>query len=320
MASASRNCHAIVHRVSLNRNCTPPRCVARSSIVNLLLQELTLASGAEWRPPSEAWWFVGIVDGAAYWLGRPTSVSLDPQSVLVVPSTAHGYLRASQIASTRIVFFGFVPDTIVGVFTVSDRFQVALPVDPGSSTARVLSPQDPFAKEFNALRSTRVANTSLIFRCQLLGFAVRVLNSLEPHSTPEPSTAPKTSTVRRLGVLVQKLSDTDLIRFNGEQLASHCGCSVRHFRRLFKQVMGVSLQEKQSELRMLKAKQMLLESDLPVVEIALACGFHHQSLFHSMFKEWFGTTPGQWRTHHRNSSPLPPLTVGPELGQALPRS
>lgn len=292
--------------------------------MNLLLQETTLAAGTEWRPPSEAWWFVGIVDGAAYWLGRPTSLSLDPNSVLVVPSTAQGYIRASQLASTRIVFFGFVPDTIVGVFTVSDRFQVALPVDPGSSSARVLPPQEAFAKEFNTLRSTRVANTSLVFRCQLLGFAVRVLNSLESQTTQDPTTATKTPTVRRLGILVQKLSDTDLIRFNGEQLASHCGCSVRHFRRLFKQVMGVSLQEKQSELRMLKAKQMLLESDLPVVEVALACGFHHQSLFHSMFKEWFGATPGQWRAQHRKpitlSNPLSNPSSSPESGQHLPMS
>lgn len=306
--------------MSSDRNCDPSICIVRCRIVNLLLQETTLASGAEWRPPSEAWWFVGIVDGAAYWLGRPTSLSLDPQSLLVVPSTAQGYLRASQIASTRIVYFGFVPDTIVGVFTVSDRFQVALPADPGTSVARVVPAQDPFAKEFASLRSSRVANTSLVFRCQLLGFAVRVLNYIEPQSTQDASIQAKSSKVRRLGVLVQKLSDTDLIRFNGEQLASHCDCSVRHFRRLFKQVMGVSLQEKQSELRMLKAKQMLLESDLPVVEIALACGFHHQSLFHSMFKEWFGTTPGQWRARHRASPSLQELTVGPELGQPLPRS
>jgi AraC-like DNA-binding protein len=215
-----------------------------------------------------------------------------------------------------------VPDTIVGVFTVSDRSQVALPTESADSTARFFPPTHSFSQEFLSLRSSRNTSTSLIYRCQLLGFAVRVLNNAEfhppTHSTLLESDAP--TTTRRLGILVQRLSDSDLIRFTGDQLAQHCSCSVRHFRRLFRQVMGVSLQQKQSELRMLKAKQLLVETNMPVVEVALECGFHHQSLFHSMFKTWFGVTPGQWRTQNRPSPSVPTREADPGIGHALTSS
>lgn len=284
--------------------------------MNLILQEIILPAGTEWRTPNTAWWFVCIAEGAAYWLGKPSAVALDPNSVVVIPGMGDGCIRSSQLSQTRLSYFGFLPDTIVGVFTISDRHHVALPSSTQDSHARFFKPNDPIALDFAAIRSTRIINSSMVFRCNLLGFAIRVLNGLESRELPTDTDTTKTTTARRLSILVKKLSDTDLIRFTGDQLASHCGCSVRHFRRLFRHVMGVSLQQKQSELRMLKAKQLLLETDLSIVEVALACGFHHQSLFHSMFKEWFNSTPGQWRSKNRPNL-LPTDTLSEALNTSL---
>lgn len=288
-----------------------PASLATNS--NLLLQELTVPAGEEWQPPDAAWWFVRIVDGAAYWLGKPQPISLEKGMLLLLPGTAAGCIRSSQINPTRISYFAFIPDAIVGVFTVTDRAQVSLPAGPAATAPRAYPPDSAFAQELAGLTSGRPLSTSLIFRCQLLGFAVRVLNECEPAANPNPptpspaaGTAPTTDlhgVNQRLTVLVRRLADADLVRLSGEELAQQCGCSVRHFRRLFRKVMGVSLQYRQSELRMLKARQMLIESDLPVVEISKACGFHHQSLFHAMFKAWVGVTPGQWRARERASKP-----------------
>lgn len=276
---------------------------------NLLLQELTVPAGEEWVPPAAAWWFVRIVDGAAYWLGKPRPIALEKGMLLLLPGTATvtGCIRSSQINPTRLAYFAFIPDDIVGVFTVTDRAQVSLPAGPAVTAPRAYPPDSSFAQELASLTGGRTLSTSLIFRCQLLGFAVRVLNECEPvtgSNAPAAATgnAPVTDVHgvnQRLTVLVRRLADADLVRLSGEELAIQCGCSVRHFRRLFRKVMGVSLQYRQSELRMLKARQMLIESDLPIVEVSKACGFHHQSLFHAMFKTWFGMTPGQWRTRER---------------------
>lgn len=274
---------------------------ALGSCVNLLLQETTLAPTEEWRPTSTAWWFVRLASGVAYWIGQPESIALEVDSLLVLGGASGGCIRASQLSPARLIHFCFEPDAIVGVFTVSDRNSVAVPPDPHVPMAHCLGASDPLSQEFAVLCNSRSSGNSLIFRCQLLGFAVRLLNA---SSSPQPEANPslsRTATQRRIGLLVERISDSDLIRFNSEQLAEQCGCSVRHFRRLFRQVMGVSLQEKQSELRMLKARQLLLETDMPVVEVSLACGFHHQSLFHSMFRHRFQMTPGQWRIRQRET-------------------
>ena len=43
------------------------------------------------------------------------------------------------------------------------------------------------------------------------------------------------------------------------------------------------------------AKELLLHSGLPMVEIALKCGFADQACFIRAFRKLLDTTPGEWR-------------------------
>jgi transcriptional regulator GlxA family with amidase domain len=46
------------------------------------------------------------------------------------------------------------------------------------------------------------------------------------------------------------------------------------------------------------AKELLLHSGLPMVEIALKCGFADQACFIRAFRKLLDTTPGEWRRMH----------------------
>jgi AraC family transcriptional regulator len=79
------------------------------------------------------------------------------------------------------------------------------------------------------------------------------------------------------------------------QVASECKLSVSHFVRAFKQTVGQPPYRWLLQQRIDASKELLLHSGLPMVEIALKCGFADQACFIRAFRKLLRTTPGEWR-------------------------
>ncbi len=80
-----------------------------------------------------------------------------------------------------------------------------------------------------------------------------------------------------------------------EELASTLGLSTSHFRYLFRQMTGQPFHKYLIGLRLEKAKQLLLEDDLPVSRVASAVGFTGLSHFSRAFTARFKLSPTQFR-------------------------
>ncbi len=80
-----------------------------------------------------------------------------------------------------------------------------------------------------------------------------------------------------------------------EQMASVGHLSASHFARVFKKETGKAPMEYVSELRLDRAKKMLLAGDKSVTEIALLCGFGSPSYFSSCFQKEYKMTPSEYR-------------------------
>jgi AraC family transcriptional regulator len=79
------------------------------------------------------------------------------------------------------------------------------------------------------------------------------------------------------------------------ELADECRLSRSHFARAFKTTTGHSPHVWLLRRRVDNAKQLLVESETPLSEIALACGFADQSHMTKVFSKVVGFTPGAWR-------------------------
>ena len=83
-------------------------------------------------------------------------------------------------------------------------------------------------------------------------------------------------------------------RFTLDDLAREAGVSRFHFARLFRVSTGESPMAYLLKSRIERAKQMLLQSDRPVCEIAAALGFCDQSHLTRTFRRMTGLTPREF--------------------------
>ena len=84
-------------------------------------------------------------------------------------------------------------------------------------------------------------------------------------------------------------------RLHVEDLAAVAHMSPFHFTRLFKQATGLSPHAYLTFHRIERAKRMLAESGLALVEVAARVGFQTQGHFTEVFRRHAGTTPRRFR-------------------------
>jgi AraC family transcriptional regulator of adaptative response / DNA-3-methyladenine glycosylase II len=79
------------------------------------------------------------------------------------------------------------------------------------------------------------------------------------------------------------------------ELAARLGVTERHLRRVFGEAHGVSPIDYLTTQRLLQAKQLLTDTELPVTEVALACGFESLRRFNAVFAEQVRLKPTELR-------------------------
>ncbi len=79
------------------------------------------------------------------------------------------------------------------------------------------------------------------------------------------------------------------------ELARQSKLTLQRLNRLTKRLFGLTAGQLITKTRIAAASRMLLESDVAISEISLACGFFDQSAFTRTFRSATGVTPSQFR-------------------------
>ncbi len=109
----------------------------------------------------------------------------------------------------------------------------------------------------------------------------------------------------RIGVRHPKLSQViQMMERNIEDpispstLARDVGMSTRQLERLFRRYLNRSPKRYYMELRLQKARNLLMQTDMSVINVALACGFASPSHFSKCYRAHYDTTPYRERGSH----------------------
>lgn len=83
-----------------------------------------------------------------------------------------------------------------------------------------------------------------------------------------------------------------------EKIASIVNLSPTYFHKIFTDTLGITPTEYVTNVRIDKAKELLVKTSLPVYEVAIECGYENIPYFSYIFKNRTGAAPGEFRKRH----------------------
>lgn len=95
----------------------------------------------------------------------------------------------------------------------------------------------------------------------------------------------------RLARVIQMMESNVEEPISPAVLASDVGLSARQLERLFRRYLNRSPKRYYMQLRLQKARSLLLQTDMSVISIAMACGFASPSHFSKCYRAQYATTP-----------------------------
>ncbi len=266
---------------------------------HLTLNEAKVPMGWEWRPQLNGWCFLRIRSGVTYWQEASQTQELPPGACLAIGAKSRGTFRASQLNDAMLDHFFLDPAKLSGLLSLSEQ-QALKAADASQVLARIFPPSHPVSDQFKTILKAGKRPPATI-RLQLLQL---FLDLFETEIERRPTAGQVAMDSReRLKQMLDRMTASEFLESSLAELAPKISCSPRHLSRLFQLEMGTSFREKQTELRLERACELLANSDAKVVDVALTSGYPSNSLFSLVFKKRFGVSPGEWRQQQTKKKP-----------------
>ncbi|MDB6112355.1 MAG: hypothetical protein JWR69_4105 [Pedosphaera sp.] len=261
----------------------------------------------EWVPQLSGWSLYQVVSGSGYWLHPQRTQELQTGTVLLLSSRARGSIRASRLGRGLLLhFFNVEPERLAGMITLNEQTFFHEASCREASPAQIHPPGSAVATKMMALRDTPHRG-GFWFRLQLLQIFTEVFRlELQQQSSQVEATF---DAKERLREFLNQTPASDLLHLKFSELIQVTRCTRRHLTRIFHEVVGMSFRDKHTELRLMRARELLATTESKVVDVALESGFQSLSLFNLMFKRRFGVSAGKWRARRadRKGSKLRPM-------------
>jgi AraC family transcriptional regulator len=224
--------------------------------------------------------------------------------------TASGFRARAETASSVCVIPSRQPFTAQ---LVGDSEQLAIYLEPslvlraasesrtqtkGVEVVEGCSPSDPVIRSVGLALLAELESEGLSSRLYAESLANVLAVHLLRHYTASSSRAQQFTgglsgqRLRRVMAFIADNYESDL---SLAELANVAGMSTFHFAREFKRTTGTPPHQYLIKFRVERAKALLSESAIPLVEVSSRSGFSHQSHFTRLFRKLTGTTPQSYR-------------------------
>lgn len=94
---------------------------------------------------------------------------------------------------------------------------------------------------------------------------------------------------------LEQIDEHPELDFSLSNLAEHANVSASHFSRVFRQLTTMNVSNYINAKRMIRAKEMLLQTEDNINVIAEHCGYDTPTHFYRVFKSLTGVTPSVYR-------------------------
>lgn len=232
-----------------------------------------------------------FVDGEGYFM--PDSLSKikieKGNAIILYPRQWHTYKPSAKTGWKEfyIGFEGPIVENIVSNKFISEKNQI-LQIGFSQTLVDLFKKAIEIAKEDNLFSQQRLA-----------GIGLNIISELIFLSQKDQSKSDRSAEIieQAKAIMYENYSnDIDLMK-----VAQRLGASYSWFRKVFKQYTSQSPAHYFQEIKIRKAKELLLESNMPIKEISYELNFSSYEYFISRFKKNTGMTPLEFRRSNTNS-------------------
>jgi AraC family transcriptional regulator, glycine betaine-responsive activator len=93
-----------------------------------------------------------------------------------------------------------------------------------------------------------------------------------------------------------------------DELARLADLSQRHLQRMFKHTLNMTPMHYYLNLRLRRARALLLQTEMSVMSVTVACGFQSSCHFSKSYRTLFGYSPSMERNQHKHALPMHAIT------------
>ena len=172
---------------------------------------------------------------------------------------------------------------------------------PEASSAGELSRTNLHSKELSATNlptDSSLVTDDLTSQLYIKSSLLYILATLSDHRLFMPTEKNLDKRVESIKTVLTYIKDNYQEKIYIADLARQVNLNEQYFCRLFKKAIGRSPMEYINEYRIKQTKRLLEETDLPVTEICLECGYSNLGNFLREFRKYTGTTPLQYRKRY----------------------
>ncbi|QDU32746.1 Arabinose operon regulatory protein [Poriferisphaera corsica] len=249
------------------------------------------------QPVTRALWeFQAVVEGyAAPLLPENMNPDLKSHTMWVfAPHQLHGWTGLPNTGCRVFVAqFDQVPDALR--HHVTDNGPLCAPLGPEQSQAlyqsiREVVPDYEYPTGLSNMRFDKL----------LLELSLSALKDVPMTASITPEKESHRKVAHALSWYAENLASNPSV----EIVAAAVRISPSHLRRLFNQVESQSPIAMFKQIQIGRAKELMSQTNLPLRDVARACGFSEQSIFSRCFKQQTTLTPRNWKALHRKDETI----------------
>ena len=98
-----------------------------------------------------------------------------------------------------------------------------------------------------------------------------------------------------------------------DELARLADLSQRHLQRMFRHTLNMTPMHYYLNLRLRRARALLLQTEMSVMSVTVACGFQSSCHFSKSYRTLFGYSPSMERNQHKHAPPVHALASSPKM-------
>lgn len=243
--------------------------------------------------------FLVVKGTVEHWINGDVQKLPEGSLVFIRPWDTHGFLYDKpQCRDTIYINLSFTEETAHALFTyLSDEHIIRTVLDSQTPPHSLLSPSTKamliaMLDELYTIDPNDIRSQNLRVKTILSNIITQYLPSPYPHK--------KSDLPQWLNDLIKEMENIDNFTAGINKMIELSGKSREHLSRSLKKYYGFSITEYLNGLKINYAANLLINSNMQIVDVCYACGFQNLGYFYKIFKRKYSTTPNEFKKQYSN--------------------